>query len=225
MDREREKKDHRQLQNQQTQQRDWEPELREWGGRGREPLLRGNREPIRERDLREMRERERLLPEGLLAHERMDRERGERDRERERERMLPFDLQAHREPKNRGEIKMERGEYEPLLPREALMDVDKPADNSHLQGEASEPEKMDSLDGKSSLTISQIRCLRILFNFIVCVCLLFLSEEEDGKGDDAQSVVSGGEEYEPISDDELDEILADSQKRDDQQDEEKISGT
>lgn len=149
MDREREKKDHRQLQNPQTQQRDWEPELREWGGRGREPLLRGNREPIRERDLREMRERERLLPEGLLAHERMDRERGERDRERERERMLPFDIQAHREPKSRGEIKMERGEYEPLLPREALMDVDKPADNSHLQGEASEPEKMDSLDGKS----------------------------------------------------------------------------
>lgn len=149
MDREREKKDHRQLQNQQTQQRDWEPEPREWGGRGREPLLRGNRDPMRERDLREMRDRERLLPEGLLAHERMDRERGERDRERERERMLPFDLQAHREPKSRGEIKMERGEYEPLLPREALMDVDKPADNSHLQGETSELEKMDSLDGKS----------------------------------------------------------------------------
>ncbi|RXN02869.1 zinc finger CCCH domain-containing 13-like protein [Labeo rohita] len=194
LDREREKKDHRQLQNQQTQQRDWDPEPREWGGRGREPLLRGNREPIRERDLREMRERERLLPEGLLAHERMDRERGERDRERERERMLPFDLQAHREPKSKSETKMERGEYEPLLPREALMDVDKPADNTHLQGEASEP-KMDSLD-----------------------------EEEDGKGDDAQSAVSGGEEYEPISDDELDEILADSQKRDEQQDDEKISG-
>jgi len=51
------------------------------------------------------------------------------------------------------------------------------------------------------------------------------SEEEDGKGEDVQSVVSGGEEYEPISDDELDEILADSQKRDDQQDEEKITGT
>lgn len=61
--------------------------------------------------------------------------------------------------------------------------------------------------------------------YCMYVCLLFLSEEEDGKGDDAQSVVSGGEEYEPISDDELDEILADSQKRDDQQDEEKISGT
>lgn len=61
--------------------------------------------------------------------------------------------------------------------------------------------------------------------YCMYVCLLILSEEEDGKGDDAQSVVSGGEEYEPISDDELDEILADSQKRDDQQDEEKISGT
>lgn len=192
LDREREKKDHRQMQNQQTQQRDWEPEPREWAGRGREPLLRGNREAIREREMREMRERDRLLPEGLLAHERMDRERGER--ERERERMLPFDLQAHREPKSRSETKMERGEYESLLPREALMDVDKPIDNPQLQGEASEP-KMDSLD-----------------------------EEEDGKGDDVQSAVSGGEEYEPISDDELDEILADSQKRDEQQDDEKISG-
>ncbi len=132
------------MQNQQTQQRDWEPEPREWAGRGREPLLRGNREAIREREMREMRERDRLLPEGLLAHERMDRERGER--ERERERMLPFDLQAHREPKSRSETKMERGEYESLLPREALMDVDKPIDNPQLQGEASEP-KMDSLDG------------------------------------------------------------------------------
>lgn len=51
-----------------------------------------------------------------------------------------------------------------------------------------------------------------------------MSEEDDGKGEDAQSA-SGGEEYEPISDDELDEILADSQKRDEQQDEDKISGT
>ncbi len=66
-------------------------------------------------------------------------------------------------------------------------------------------------------------CEKILFKFTVC--LFYLSEEEDGKGDDAQSAVSGGEEYEPISDDELDEILADSQKRDEQQDDEKISGT
>lgn len=50
-----------------------------------------------------------------------------------------------------------------------------------------------------------------------------VSEEEDAKGDDGHSV-SGGEEYEPISDDELDEILADSQKRDEQLDDEKISG-
>lgn len=52
-----------------------------------------------------------------------------------------------------------------------------------------------------------------------------VSVEDEGKGEDVQSAVSGGEEYEPISDDELDEILADSQKRDDQQDEEKIPGT
>ena len=37
-------------------------------------------------------------------------------------------------------------------------------------------------------------------------------------------MVSGGEEYEPISDDELDEILAGSQKKEDQQDDEKITG-
>lgn len=55
------------------------------------------------------------------------------------------------------------------------------------------------------------------------VCLL--SDEDEGKGEDAQSMVSGGEEYEPISDDELDEILADSaQKRDDQQDDERVPG-
>lgn len=53
---------------------------------------------------------------------------------------------------------------------------------------------------------------------------MFIPIEDEGKGEDAQSAVSGGEEYEPISDDELDEILADSQKRDDQQDEEKIPG-
>lgn len=53
----------------------------------------------------------------------------------------------------------------------------------------------------------------------------FHSGEEEGKEDDSQSVASVGEEYEPISDDELDEILADSQKKDDQQDEEKITGT
>lgn len=37
-------------------------------------------------------------------------------------------------------------------------------------------------------------------------------------------MASVGEEYEPISDDELDEILADSQKKEDQQDEEKTTG-
>lgn len=49
--------------------------------------------------------------------------------------------------------------------------------------------------------------------------------DDDGKEDDVQSMASVGEEYEPISDDELDEILADSQKKEDQQEEEKITGT
>ncbi|KAA0722277.1 Zinc finger CCCH domain-containing protein 13 [Triplophysa tibetana] len=142
---------------------------------------------------------ERLLPEGPLSHDKIDRNRGER--ERERERILQFNLQTHREPKSRAEVKIERVEYEPLLPREALIDVEKPVNISNLQGEASQPEKMDHLEGKS------------FFRLYV----------EDAKGDDGHSV-SGGEEYEPISDDELDEILADSQKRDEQLDDEKISG-
>jgi len=50
-------------------------------------------------------------------------------------------------------------------------------------------------------------------------------EEEEEKGEDGGSMVSGGEEYEPISDDELDEILADNaQKRDDQQDDDRVPG-
>lgn len=53
--------------------------------------------------------------------------------------------------------------------------------------------------------------------------LFFVLGEDDGKEDD-QSGASVGEEYEPISDDELDEILADSQKKEDQQEEEKITG-
>lgn len=54
---------------------------------------------------------------------------------------------------------------------------------------------------------------------------VLFSGEDDGKEDDGQSIASVGEEYEPISDDELDEILADSQKKEDQQDDEKITGT
>lgn len=156
----RDRKEYRQPQNQPiTQQRDWEPEPREWGVRGREPLLlRPNREPIRERDLREMRERERLLPEGLISLERLDRDRGDRERERdrdrgERERMLPFDLLPLGEPKSRAEMRLERGEYEPLLPREALADMDKPSatDEPHVQIEPCETEKIDSLDGECFL--------------------------------------------------------------------------
>lgn len=50
--------------------------------------------------------------------------------------------------------------------------------------------------------------------------------DDESKLDDAHSLGSGaGEGYEPISDDELDEILAgDAEKREDQQDEEKMPG-
>lgn len=53
---------------------------------------------------------------------------------------------------------------------------------------------------------------------------MLFSGDDDRKDNDGESVASVGEEYEPISDDELDEILADSQKKEDQQDEEKITG-
>lgn len=51
--------------------------------------------------------------------------------------------------------------------------------------------------------------------------------DDESKLDDAHSLGSGaGEGYEPISDDELDEILAgDAEKREDQQEEEKMPGT
>lgn len=54
---------------------------------------------------------------------------------------------------------------------------------------------------------------------------MLFSGDDDRKDNDGESVASVGEEYEPISDDELDEILADSQKKEDQQDEEKVTGT
>ncbi|KYO24002.1 zinc finger CCCH domain-containing protein 13 isoform B [Alligator mississippiensis] len=48
-------------------------------------------------------------------------------------------------------------------------------------------------------------------------------EEDETKIDDVHSLVSGAGEYEPISDDELDEILAgDAEKREDQQEDEKM---
>lgn len=118
--------------------------------------------------MREMRERERLLPEGLLSHERLDRDREwDRDRDRgERERMLPFDPLPLGEPKSRAEMRMERGDYEPLLPREALVDMDKPSaiDEPHIQIEPCETEKIDSLDGELVL---QITYLVIVVHYLV----------------------------------------------------------
>ncbi|KAJ8366681.1 hypothetical protein AAFF_G00345450 [Aldrovandia affinis] len=90
-----------------------------------------------------------------------------------------------------------RGELEPLmLPRETVsLEVERATDSLHSLEETPEPERPDSVD------------------------------EDDGKVEDVQFAVSGGEEYEPISDNELDEILADSvQKREDQQEEEMIPG-
>lgn len=146
---ERDRRDQRQVPNQPPpmQQRDWEHEAREWCNRGREPLLpRPDREPIRERDLRDLRalrDRERLLPNALHSHER-DRE---RERERgDRERMVPFDLPPLGEPKGR----LERADYEA---REAITNVDKPgsAEEPLVQMDSCEMEKIDSLDGEWNL--------------------------------------------------------------------------
>lgn len=54
------------------------------------------------------------------------------------------------------------------------------------------------------------------------MCSVF-SGDDDAK-EEEQSVASVREDYEPISDDELDVILADSQKKEDQPEEEKVTG-
>lgn len=138
---------------------------------GREPLL-------RERDIRDIRDRERLLPEGLLQqHERereRDRERGDRGSDRERERMMMMDLPAHGDPRApgrgdlRGEIRGElrgdlirpdRSDYEPLLPREAFspLEQEKPSNSHHLTEEQCELEKTDSIDGETENVFSVTR--------------------------------------------------------------------
>lgn len=62
--------------------------------------------------------------------------------------------------------------------------------------------------------------------FLTWTWLVCLAGDDESKLDDAHSLGSGaGEGYEPISDDELDEILAgDAEKREDQQEEEKMPG-
>uniref|UniRef100_A0A3B5N137 Zinc finger CCCH-type containing 13 n=1 Tax=Xiphophorus couchianus TaxID=32473 RepID=A0A3B5N137_9TELE len=218
-ERERDRKDFRPQQNQQQPpplhlqqpvqpQRDWEPEPRDWPSRGRDPMLmRPGWEPLPrgERGERDIRERERLLPEGLVQQHERERERerdrdvrGDRGADRERERVMmdlpPHgDLRAAARGDARGDIM--RSDFEPLLPREAFSspEPEKSSNSHHPAGDQREPEKTESID------------------------------EDDGK-EDEQSIASVGEEYEPISDDELDEILADSQKKEDQQEEEKITG-
>lgn len=68
--------------------------------------------------------------------------------------------------------------------------------------------------------------LPLLLTFLTWTWLVCLAGDDESKLDDAHSLGSGaGEGYEPISDDELDEILAgDAEKREDQQEEEKMPG-
>lgn len=109
--------------------------------------------PGRERD---MRDRERLLPEGLIQQHERDRD-GRGDRERER---MILDLPPHTDPRapGRGELRgdlrgdmmrQDRSDYEPLLPREAFspQDQEKPSNSVHLTEDQRELEKADSIDG------------------------------------------------------------------------------
>lgn len=123
---------------------------------GREPLL-------RERDIRD---RERLLPEGLIQQHERDRDgRGDRGSDRERERMT-MDQPPHTDPRapGRGDLRGEmrgdlrgdmmrqdRSDYEPLLPREAFSppEQEKPSNSLHLTEDQRELEKTDSIDGEA----------------------------------------------------------------------------
>lgn len=193
-ERERERKDHRPQQQQQQplllqqplqQQRDWEPEPRDWPSRGREPLLmRPGREPLlRERDIRD---RERLLPEGLMQQH--ERDRGDRGSDRERERMI-MDQPLHTDPRApgrgdprgemrgdpRGDMRQDRSDYEPLLPREAFSppEQEKPSNSLHLTEDQRELEKTDSIDGEAGniccCALFGTYCLSV-FDLIPCCC-------------------------------------------------------
>lgn len=137
---------------------------------GREPLL-------RERD---MRDRERLLPEGLIQQH--ERDRDGRGGDRERDRMI-MDLAPHTDPRapGRGDLRTEmrgdlrgdmmrqdRGEYEPLLPRESFSpeEQEKPSNSLHLTEDQRELEKTDSIDGKAGNV-----CFFFLLFFTCCLSL------------------------------------------------------
>lgn len=147
----------------------------------REPLL-------RERDIRD---RERLLPEGLLQQHEREREkerererdiRGDRGVDRERERLMMMDITPHGDPRApvRGDIRgdlrgdlrgdmmrQDRMDYEPMLPREAFSppEPEKPSNSPHLTGDQREVEKADSIDGKKIKTC--IHFFIYFFSFLV----------------------------------------------------------
>lgn len=132
--------------------------------------MRPGREPLPgERD---MRDRDRLLPEALIQQHEQERDRDgrvERGGDRERERIMMMDLLPHGDARapGRGDLRGEmrgdvrgdmmrqdRGDYEPMLPREAfsLTEPEKPSNSHHLMGEQRETEKADSIDGKKMKT-------------------------------------------------------------------------
>lgn len=143
-----------------------------------------------------------------------------------------MDLPPHPDPRAPGRVdvrgettRQDRSNYEPPPLKEAFSpaEPEKSGNSHHGPGEQRELEKTESVDGKKIKVYNSLRLVGFFF-FVVLNRTGCFPGDDDGK-DDEQSVASVGEEYEPISDDELDEILADSQKKDDQQEEEKSAGT
>lgn len=129
-----------------------------------------------------MRDRERLLPEGLIQQHERDREgRADRGSDRERDRVMA-ELPPSSEPRApgradpraegrgdlRGDARQDRGEYEPLLPREAFSpeEQEKPSNSLHPTEDQRELEKTDSIDGKAGNACSFI---------FLSYCRLFLT--------------------------------------------------
>lgn len=129
-----------------------------------------------------MRDRERLLPEGLIPQHERDRDgRGDRGSDRERDRMI-MDLPPHTDPRApgrgdlraemrgdlRGDMRQDRGEYEPLLPREVFSpeEQEKPSNSLHVTEEQRELEKTDSIDGKAG---------EVFVCFSPALCILLFS--------------------------------------------------
>uniref|UniRef100_A0A670ZCT8 Zinc finger CCCH-type containing 13 n=2 Tax=Pseudonaja textilis TaxID=8673 RepID=A0A670ZCT8_PSETE len=187
-----------------------------------------SRERVQDRDRHEHdRERERERRDGRQRDWDRDAAKSDWLRSRDRDRIRERDRQRE---KRRD---LDREEERPLpesLERERGVSTSSQAEISkHSETKASKDQAFEAtcLDSASQEKERQDKDLGALQGFEDGVEAEKVENIEGGddetKIDDVQSTESGAGEYEPISDDELDEILAgDAEKRDDQQDEEKM---